>query len=284
MVEQSDEYALIKRSIDGDHEAFAQLMERYAGSVFNLAYRMLGNVQEAEDASQEIFLRAYTNLARFDQERRFSTWLLSIGSNYCIDRLRRRRFAWLTLDDVVLSVPTPAKGPERSAIEREERDAVQRALLSLPPTYREIAVLRYWNDLSYEEIIQVTGLPESTIKTRLHRARRMLAEALRAEGVVQEEIPLLTGVRRVLCIFIPPHDEHDDAFRQALARSGALEPREPTTDLVAGCAASPAAYAAASCCTTCCAATGAWSSRNCCSSSIAGHSRRCRRIQPDARR
>ncbi|MCL6540653.1 sigma-70 family RNA polymerase sigma factor [Roseiflexus sp.] len=190
MVEQSDEYALIKRSIDGDHDAFAQLMERYAGSVFNLAYRMLGNAQEAEDASQEIFLRAYTNLARFDQERRFSTWLLSIGSNYCIDRLRRRRFAWLTLDDVVLSVPTPAKGPERSAIEREEQDAVQRALLSLPPTYREVAVLRYWNDLSYEEIMQVTGLPESTIKTRLHRARRMLAEALRAEGVVQEEIPL----------------------------------------------------------------------------------------------
>lgn len=189
MAEHADEDTLIKRSIDGDHAAFAQLMERYAGAVFNLAYRMLGNAHEAEDASQEIFLRVYTNLARFDQERRFSTWLLSIGSNYCIDRLRRRRFAWLTLDDTVLTIPNPGKGPEHSAIEREERDAVQRALLRLPPAYREIAVLRYWNDLSYEEICDVTGLPESTIKTRLHRARRMLANALRAESVVQEELP-----------------------------------------------------------------------------------------------
>ncbi len=190
MVEHSEETVLITRSIAGDHAAFAQLMERYAGAVFNLAYRMLGNAHEAEDASQEIFLKVYTNLARFDPERRFSTWLLSIGSNYCIDRLRRRRFAWLTLDDTVLAIPSPAKGPERSAIEREERDAVQRALLRLPPAYREVAVLRYWHDLSYEEIVQALGVPESTIKTRLHRARRMLADALRAEGVAQEEMTL----------------------------------------------------------------------------------------------
>ncbi|ABU58154.1 sigma-70 family RNA polymerase sigma factor [Roseiflexus castenholzii] len=190
MVALSDEDALIQRSIEGDHAAFAQLVERYAGAVFNLAYRMLGNAQEAEDASQEIFLKVYANLARFDRERKFSTWLLSIGSNYCIDRLRRRRFAWLTLDDTVLTIPNPGKGPEHSAIEREERDAVQRALLRLPPAYREVAVLRYWHDLSYEEIVQALGLPESTIKTRLHRARRMLADALRSEGVVQEEMPL----------------------------------------------------------------------------------------------
>ncbi|NWG20147.1 MAG: sigma-70 family RNA polymerase sigma factor [Chloroflexi bacterium] len=188
MAEQGDELALISRSIDGDHGAFAQLMERYAVAVFNLAYRMLGDAQEAEDASQEIFLRAYTNLERFDPARKFSTWLLTIGSNFCIDRLRRRRFAWLTLDDAVASVPSPARGPERSALEREERDIVQRALLQLPPAYREIAVLRYWNDLSYEEIGQATGLPESTIKTRLHRARRMLAEALRSEGMVADEL------------------------------------------------------------------------------------------------
>jgi RNA polymerase sigma-70 factor (ECF subfamily) len=188
MAGQADELALIDQSMHGDHAAFAQLMERYAGAVFNLAYRMLGDAQEAEDASQEIFLRAYTNLPRFDQARKFSTWLLSIGSNYCIDRLRRRRFAWLTLDDTALSVPSTSRGPERSAIEREERAAVQRALQQLAPAYREIAVLRYWHDLSYEEIIQATGLPESTIKTRLHRARRMLAEALRSEGVIAEEV------------------------------------------------------------------------------------------------
>src|ERR671932_474093 len=115
MEQQADEIGWIERTLQGDRTAFAQLMHRYAGAVYNLAYRMLGNAQDAEDASQEIFLRAYTRLASFDRTRRFSTWLLSIASNYCIDRLRRRRFSWLTLDDAAFAVPTKARGPERTA-------------------------------------------------------------------------------------------------------------------------------------------------------------------------
>jgi RNA polymerase sigma-70 factor (ECF subfamily) len=156
-------------------------MHRYAGAVYNLAYRMLGDAQDAEDASQEIFLRAYTRLTSFDRTRRFSTWLLSIASNYCIDRLRRRRFAWLTLDDVAFSLPSHERGPERSALDREERDRVQAALRRLPDHYRLVLVLRYWQEMSYNEIAQVTGLTESALKTRLHRARHMLAEALGPE-------------------------------------------------------------------------------------------------------
>jgi RNA polymerase sigma-70 factor (ECF subfamily) len=139
---------------------------------------MLGSAEDAEDASQEIFLRAYTRLGSFDRERRFSTWLLSIGSNYCIDRLRRRRFAWVTLDDAAFALPAKEPGPERSALSHEQREIIQRALQKLPETYRLVMVLRYWQDLSYDEISKATGLPESTIKTRLHRARHMLAEAL----------------------------------------------------------------------------------------------------------
>src|SRR4030095_15833736 len=101
------------QALRGDRAACGQLMPRDAGAVYNLAYRMLGSAQDAEDASQEIFLRAYTRLASFDRTRRFSTWLLSIASNYCIDRLRRRRFAWLTLDDVAFSMPSHEAGPER---------------------------------------------------------------------------------------------------------------------------------------------------------------------------
>ncbi|HWQ13843.1 MAG TPA: sigma-70 family RNA polymerase sigma factor [Roseiflexaceae bacterium] len=187
MEQHAEEIGLVVQALGGDQPAFARLMGRYAGAVYNLAYRMLGNAQDAEDAAQEIFLRAYTRLESFDRTRRFSTWLLSIASNYCIDRLRRQRLAWLTLDDVAFSLPSGERGPEGRALDSEERDAVQRALMQLPDTYRQVTVLRYWHDLSYDEIAQATGLTESTIKTRLHRARHMLARALRAEGIAAEE-------------------------------------------------------------------------------------------------
>src|SRR5919108_4815810 len=132
MEQQVEEIGWIEQTLRGDRASFGQLMHRYAGAVYNLAYRMLGDAQDAEDASQEIFLRAYTRLASFDRARRFSTWLLSIASNYCIDRLRRRRFAWMTLDDVAFSLPSSEHGPERSALVREQQAAVQQALRQLP--------------------------------------------------------------------------------------------------------------------------------------------------------
>jgi RNA polymerase sigma-70 factor, ECF subfamily len=181
MEQQAEEIGWIEQTLRGEQVAFGQLMHRYASAVYNLAYRMLGDAQDAEDASQEIFLRAYTRLTSFDRTRRFSTWLLSIASNYCIDRLRRRRFAWLTLDDVAFSLPSYERGPERSALDHEERDRVQAALRRLPDHYRLVLVLRYWQEMSYNEIAQVTGLTESALKTRLHRARHMLAEALGPE-------------------------------------------------------------------------------------------------------
>jgi len=181
MDQQVEEIGWIEQALQGDRSAFGQLMHRYAGAVYNLAYRMLGNAEDAEDASQEIFIRAYTRLASFDRQRRFSTWLLSIGSNYCIDRLRRRRFTWMTLEDAAYALPSNEPGPERSALNREQQAIVQQALQKLPDTYRLVMVLRYWQDLSYEEIGRATGLPESTIKTRLHRARHMLAAALGPE-------------------------------------------------------------------------------------------------------
>jgi RNA polymerase sigma-70 factor (ECF subfamily) len=181
MDQQVEEIGWVDQALRGDRTSFAQLMHRYAGAVYNLAYRMLGNTEDAEDASQEIFLRAYTRLESFDRQRRFSTWLLSVGSNYCIDRLRRRRFSWLTLDDAAFAQPSKERSPERIALDHEQQAIVQQALQQLPENYRMVTVLRYWSDLSYEEIANVTGLPESTIKTRLHRARHMLAKALGPE-------------------------------------------------------------------------------------------------------
>jgi RNA polymerase sigma-70 factor (ECF subfamily) len=182
MEQQAEEAALARLAQAGDQAAFATLVQRYSGAVFNQAYRMLNDAHEAEDAVQEVFLRAFRRLASFDPERRLVTWLLAIGSNYCIDRLRRRRHAWLTLDDVAFWLPSGDPSPERLALLDERRTAVQRALQRLSATYRGVTVLRYWHDLSYLEIAEALNLTEATVKTRLHRARKLIAEALEAEG------------------------------------------------------------------------------------------------------
>ncbi len=182
MDQQAEEARLAQAARAGEQSAFATLVERYSGAVFNQAYRMLGDAGEAEDAVQEVFLRAYRRLDTYDPQRRFVTWLLTIGSNYCIDRLRRRRFSWLTLDDVAFWLPSVEAGPERSALRSEQRDMVQRALQQLPENYRSVTVLRYWHDLSYLEIAAALNLTEATVKTRLHRARKMIAEALDVDG------------------------------------------------------------------------------------------------------
>jgi RNA polymerase sigma-70 factor (ECF subfamily) len=184
MEPQADELRWIDAAIQGDHEAFARLVDTYKAPVYNVAYRMLRNVSEAEDAAQEIFLRVYTKLAMYDRHRKFSTWLLSIASNYCIDVLRRRRATLVDIDEVAFALPSEAPGPERSALNREQRESVARAINQLPDTYRLITVLRYYHDLSYEEIEHITGLTEATVKTRLFRARRQLEELLDAEGAL----------------------------------------------------------------------------------------------------
>src|SRR5512134_1033169 len=113
------EQELVALVMTGDQDAFAELVEEYQRAVYNLAYRMLGEAREAEDAAQEAFLRAYQHIDRYDADRPFKTWLLSIASNYCIDRIRKRRLTWLSLDEPL--PPHPAlnsheEGPEDSAI------------------------------------------------------------------------------------------------------------------------------------------------------------------------
>lgn len=171
------ERLLIERTRAGDPEAFAGLVKAYQGPVYNLAYRMLGTAAEAEEAAQETFLRVYQRLHTYDAECKFSSWVLSIASHYCIDRLRRRRIAWLPLDGqpAVEAAETVLETPEPGFLERERQEEIQALLARLPEGYRLVLVLRYWQDLSYEEIGQMLGCTESAVKSRLHRAREMLA-------------------------------------------------------------------------------------------------------------
>ena len=164
----------------GDKAAFGQLIEAYQGPVYNLAYRMLNNAREAEEAAQEAFIRAYTRLESYNPAHKFSTWMLSITSNYCIDLLRKRRAILLSIDEPLPSHPSlmseKEKGPEGQAVSREREGMVQELLQSLPDEYRQAVVLRYWYDMPYEEIAETMDTTVSAIKSRLFRARRLLAE------------------------------------------------------------------------------------------------------------
>jgi RNA polymerase sigma-70 factor (ECF subfamily) len=165
----------------GDTDAFTRLVEAYQTPVYNLAYRMLGNSVEAEDAAQETFIRVYTRLHTYDEGRKFSSWLLSIASHYCIDRLRRRRMKLLSLEDVAFTghMASDVDRPEE-IVARDEKEAQIRQLLDkLPEDYRAAVVLRYWYDFSYKEIARMLDTTESAIKSRLFRARQKLARAAR---------------------------------------------------------------------------------------------------------
>jgi RNA polymerase sigma-70 factor, ECF subfamily len=176
------EQETIARARKGDQLAFSALVQSYQNAIYSLCYRMLGNAAQAEDAAQETFLRAYTQLHRYDPERSFKTWLFSIASHYCIDRLRRRRVTWLDIDDEPLAGHPALRehraGPEEVAVKQEQATDVQSLLASLPPKDRAAVVMLYWYDLSYQEIAEATGTTVSAVKSRLHRARAAMAETL----------------------------------------------------------------------------------------------------------
>jgi RNA polymerase sigma-70 factor (ECF subfamily) len=179
--ERLEETRLIDQARAGDQSAFTTLVERYQGAVYNLCYRMLGQSQDAEDAAQEIFLRVYRQLHSYDAGHRFSTWVLSIASHYCIDQLRKRRLSIVPLETIVPWARSRQPAPDELALSGEARDHIQGLLARLPEKYRLVLVLRYWYDLSYLEISEITRLPENTVKTRLHRARQMMADLVRDE-------------------------------------------------------------------------------------------------------
>ena len=190
----TDEADLIRMARAGDQSAFGRLVMAYQKPVYNLAYRMLGNAAEAEEAAQEAFLRAYTHLRTYDPQRRFSSWLMSIASHYCIDRLRRRRINWLPLKDEIatpgdsaelaeLNMTSATPNPEAVVAQQEQEAYIQRLLTELSPTDRAAITLHYWYDCSYQEIAETLDLTVSAVKSRLYRARRALAESMEGETV-----------------------------------------------------------------------------------------------------
>lgn len=175
----------VLRARRGDQESFAQLVYQFQDAVYNFCYRMLGESGEAEDATQETFLRVHKNLNRYDTERSFKTWLLSIASNHCIDRLRKRRLQYVSLDDeptaAALALSSSEPTPEQATIQFELSDDIQLLLQHLDEHYRLAVIYRYWYEYSYAEIAQAMGTTESAIKSRLHRARKRLGDLLEGD-------------------------------------------------------------------------------------------------------
>ena len=170
-----------RRVFSPDRQAFGAIVEEHQVAVYNLCYRMLGDPRLAEDAAQEAFLRAFRSLKRFDPARSIRTWLLSIAAHHCIDILRRHaRLARLPLGDRPLV--EPGAGPEAALLQSETEGEVRRLLTRLNPEERAAIVLRYWYDLSHEEIAEVTKSTLDTVRTRLYRARRRLAAAASSGG------------------------------------------------------------------------------------------------------
>jgi RNA polymerase sigma-70 factor (ECF subfamily) len=182
---QDQERAWALAAQQGDSAAFMRLVDAFQQPVYNLCYRMLGDVVEAEDAAQETFLRAYTKIDTYNPNRKLSSWLLSIASHYCIDRLRKQRYQLISWDDLPpwRWLPATEPQPEEATLKQEARDSLHRLLNSLPADYRAATILRYWHEMSYDEIAETLETSVSAIKSRLFRARQMLAEAAEQAGL-----------------------------------------------------------------------------------------------------
>jgi RNA polymerase sigma-70 factor (ECF subfamily) len=178
----SDFAQLVGQCLAGDQRSMLALVERFQGQVFGLCYRMLGQRQDAEDAAQETFVRVLKNLHRWDPERDFQPWLLTIAGNRCRTALaarKRRPTAELAEELVVDDEPDPDAG-------RQLAEELQLALAEVRPEYRQAFVLFHEQELSYAEIAEAMQVPLGTIKTWVHRGRRELIDRLKQRGAIDE--------------------------------------------------------------------------------------------------
>jgi RNA polymerase sigma-70 factor (ECF subfamily) len=188
---------LVQRCLEGDTAAWDALVRIYWKRVFNIAYKFVAQVDEAEDLTQEIFVKLFRALPTFDRRASFDTWLTRVSRNLCIDRYRRRRreeerFTG-EVDPDTIPLDELVARPDASLEQRDQVAMVRRALARLPPAYREAVALRDVHELSYEAIAQRLQLPEGTVKSRINRGRRELARHLR---ILQEHASARTAERK----------------------------------------------------------------------------------------
>jgi len=184
---------LIKSFKNGKIEAFEKLLKRYQKKVYNTTYRMTGNSDEASDLAQETFLRVYKKIYTFKEKASFSTWLFRITTNLCRDHLRRKKRepGQISLEETGIlnknMEDSPKNNPEQSILRAEINSNIQTVIKNLPQLYREVIILREFQDFSYEEIASILNISTGTVKSRLSRAREKLRHNIKHLGVRNHE-------------------------------------------------------------------------------------------------
>ncbi len=184
---KKEDRLLIKRAREGDQKAFEELLNKYRNLVYHVMMKMVRNPQEAEDLCQEAFIKAFRALASFNEEFAFSTWLMKIATNNCIDFLRKKKLKTYSIDEPVqykdervkIEVPDHDPTPEKLLLREERNKMLDDAIQSLPPRYRHVIVLRHKEEKSYEDISEILKLPLGTVKARIFRAREMLNKKIK---------------------------------------------------------------------------------------------------------
>jgi RNA polymerase sigma-70 factor (ECF subfamily) len=174
-----EDHELVELTLSGDRAAFGELVDRYNSKIYNMTLRITGNADDALDATQSAFLKAFSRLDTFNPTYRFFSWLYRIGTNEALNLIKRRS-RYRKLD---VRIETSEPGPESECWGREAGDKLRAALLALKPDYRVVLVLRHIDGLSYREISEVLGIPVKTAKSRLFTARSLLRQRLLEEGL-----------------------------------------------------------------------------------------------------
>ena len=182
------DFILIEKAKDGDEKAYAELMSRYKKPVYHMILKMVRNVDDAEDLTIEAFAKAFRNLRKFNPEFTFSTWLFRIATNNCIDFIRKKKLETTSIsgalkddngDNVDMDIRDINLDPQEEAIKAEKIDLIQNIVTKLPPKYQLLVKLRYFQELSYEEIAVEIDAPLGTVKAQLHRARELLYDLVK---------------------------------------------------------------------------------------------------------
>jgi RNA polymerase sigma-70 factor (ECF subfamily) len=184
--EPTDDRVYVRRALDGDDAAFAILVRRYERGMYNLAWRMVRDRELARDLSQDIFVRVHRSLGKYDPTYPFTSWIYRVGSNLCIDWIRKKKLKTVSLDAPVggeedgatRDVPDPAQDPSRDLEEVERSELLGEAMARLPEAHRLVLLLRHQHDFSYEEIATTLDVPLGTVKARIHRAREAFRRIL----------------------------------------------------------------------------------------------------------
>ncbi|MFN0049732.1 MAG: RNA polymerase sigma factor [Cytophagales bacterium] len=183
------DFLLVQRAIDSnDQKAYAELMKRYRKSVFHLVLKMVRNTDEAEDLTIEAFAKAFKGLHKFNPEFTFSTWLFRIATNNCIDHIRKKRIQTTSIDnplkdsdgdEISIDVKDYALNPQDETIKQQKIEIMQTIVTRLPTKYQVLIKMRYFQELSYEEIADTLSYPLGTVKAQLHRAKELLFDMVK---------------------------------------------------------------------------------------------------------